>query len=310
MLDLLAIGGAHIDRTAQLKAPHIAGASNPANITETVGGGAFNALRNARLLSNGQMGMMSVRGGDGAGQAVEDAIDRAELVDLSGTFMDRHTPTYTAILDISGDLVTAIADMALYETGFDRQVKRLEGRTAIGAAKHVLIDANLTETAIQSVTSSAQGPVFGMCISPAKANRLRSVIAELHCLFLNRRELTSLTEDTEIDAQLSQLAKLGAKRALVTNGPGEILLLEHGDYKRLKAPMVEKLVDVTGAGDALTGATIAAIIGDHRKSLTECAHDGIATAQLTLQVQGPVCHAISKDDFLEMRQRVVAAQTD
>lgn len=284
------------------------GASNPAVIGEMVGGGAFNAIRNAKMLNAGSLGIMSIRGGDGAGQTVEEAIDKAGLADLSGTFMDRHTPTYTAILDISGDLVTAIADMALYEAGFDRQVKRLEGRTEIAAAKHILIDANLPETAITAVLAYAAGPVFAMCISPAKAVRLLPVINQFDTVFLNQRELTSLTDNTAIDVQISSLIKLGVKRAVITNGPGEVLVLENGVACSLNVPNLAELVDVTGAGDALTGATIASIITKPGLSLKDSAIYGIAAAQMTLQIKGPICDAVASSEFEIVREKVIAAQ--
>lgn len=308
LLDLLAIGGAHIDRTAQMIEPHIAGASNPAYISEAAGGGAFNAVRNAKLLNAGKFGIMSIRGGDSAGQSVEEAIDKAGLVDLSGTFMDRNTPTYTAILDVSGELITAIADMELYETGFDRQVKRLEGRSEIAAAKHILIDANLPSTAIKTVVEYGNGPVFAMCISPAKAKRLLPIIDQFHVLFFNRRELTSLTEDAAIDVQLAWLTKLGVQRAFITNGPDEVLVLEDGQTIALKVPQQAQLVDVTGAGDALTGAAIASMMAEPDLPLKECATYGIAAAQMTLQIKGPVCNAIAASEFEIMRNNVIAAQ--
>lgn len=309
LLDLLAIGGAHIDRTAQTLEAHIMGASNPAQITETAGGGAFNAIRNAKMREAGSIGIMSIRGGDGAGLAVEEAIDRAGLVDLNGTFMDRNTPTYTAILDVSGELITAIADMALYETGFDRQVKRLEGRSEIAAAKRLLIDANLPSTAIEAVVEYATGPIFAMCISPAKAKRLLPMIDQFDGTFLNRRELTSLTEDAAIDVQISALSKLGVTRAIITNGPDEVLVLEDGATIALKVPKLDQLVDVTGAGDALTGATIASMMSNPSLSLKDCVIYGITAAQMTLQIKGPVCDAIATPDFETMRKGVIAAQT-
>ena len=66
---ILAVGGAHIDRRGQMTSPFVPGASIPGTMREYVGGGAFNALRTAVAL--GAAGaMMSVRGGDGAGDAV------------------------------------------------------------------------------------------------------------------------------------------------------------------------------------------------------------------------------------------------
>ena len=100
---VLAIGGAHIDRRGQISGPYVPAASNPGTMREDVGGGVFNAVRTAvrRGLS---ASLMSVRGGDAAGETVARAIGEAGITDLSAVFLDRTTPSYTAILDAEGDL--------------------------------------------------------------------------------------------------------------------------------------------------------------------------------------------------------------
>jgi hypothetical protein len=89
---LFAAGGAHIDRRGRVAGPYIPGASNPGIMREEVGGGVFNALRNAAR--RGCAGaLLSVRGGDMAGDAVANAIGEAGIADLSATFLDRATPS-------------------------------------------------------------------------------------------------------------------------------------------------------------------------------------------------------------------------
>ena len=58
---LLAVGGAHVDRRGQVAGPYAPGASNPGRMREDVGGGAFNALRNA-VQRGIDCSLMSVRG--------------------------------------------------------------------------------------------------------------------------------------------------------------------------------------------------------------------------------------------------------
>ncbi|TIL61678.1 MAG: carbohydrate kinase, partial [Mesorhizobium sp.] len=43
--NILAVGGAHIDRRGQVSGPYVPAASNPGTMREDVGGGVFNALR-------------------------------------------------------------------------------------------------------------------------------------------------------------------------------------------------------------------------------------------------------------------------
>ena len=75
---LLAIGGAHIDRRGQVSGIYVPGASNPGTMSEDVGGGVFNAVRNAARRGVG-VSLMSVRGADSAGENVARAIERAGL---------------------------------------------------------------------------------------------------------------------------------------------------------------------------------------------------------------------------------------
>jgi pseudouridine kinase len=259
---LLAIGGAHIDRRGQISGDHAPGASNPGTMREEVGGGVFNAAAAAR-----QMGVraqfLSVRGGDAQGDFVAKAIDDAGLEDLSSTFLDRRTATYTAILDRSGDVITALADMAIYEAALPRQISRRKTRDAIAGCDAILADANLPADSIGRLLSLAAGrPVFMIAISPAKVVRLRGLLGGLHCLFMNMREAKALVNSGPQGecgpAQiLSRLAEAGLRRAVVTDGPNAVLLLEDASVSALTPPAPKRVADVTGAGDALAGVTAA-----------------------------------------------------
>lgn len=49
------------------------------------------------------------------GEAVAEAARQAGVEDTPFTFLDRRTPSYTAILERDGNLVIALADMDLYK---------------------------------------------------------------------------------------------------------------------------------------------------------------------------------------------------
>jgi pseudouridine kinase len=283
---LLAIGGAHIDRRGQIAGEHAPGASNPGMMREEAGGGAFNAAAAAR-----QMGVrtlfLSVRGGDAQGEAVAKAIEKAGLEDLSSTFLDRRTATYTAILDRHGDVITALADMAIYDTALPRQISRRKTRDAIAASDAILADANMPPDSIRRLISLAEGkPVFMIAVSPAKVLRLQDLAGGLHCLFMNMREAMALTGfdpngDCSERQMFSRLAELGLKRAAVTNGPGDVLLLDGGAVTALTPPAPQQIVDVTGAGDALAGVTVAMML--QGQDFSSAVQAGIAAAVATVE---------------------------
>ncbi|MGN6471678.1 MAG: carbohydrate kinase, partial [Rhizobiaceae bacterium] len=165
---LFAAGGAHIDRRGRISGAYIAGASNPGTMREEAGGGAFNALRNA--VRRGCAGtLLSMRGGDMAGEAVARAIREASIADLSATFLDRATPSYTAFVEANGDVVAGLADMGLYDLAFAKLIGRRAVRDAIAEADGVLCDANLPQAALQKLAGLAgEKPLFAVAVSPAK----------------------------------------------------------------------------------------------------------------------------------------------
>src|SRR3954469_4442092 len=152
---LLAIGGAHIDRRGQVTGPFTPGASNPGRMREDVGGGAFNALRNAVQRDIG-CSLMSVRGADSAGDNVARAIHDAKIRDLSAVFLDRATASYTALIDRDGEVLAGLADMELYEIVFAKQLRRSKARDEIAEADAILCDANLPAAALDRL--GGEGP--------------------------------------------------------------------------------------------------------------------------------------------------------
>lgn len=300
---LLAIGGAHIDRRGQITGDHAPGASNPGTMREEVGGGVFNAAAAARQMG-ARVLFLSARGGDAQGEAVARAVEEAGLEDLSSVFLDRRTATYTAILDRHGDVITALADMSIYETALPRQITRRKTRDAIAESGALLADANMPAESIRRLLALAEGkPVFMIAISPAKALRLRGLLGGLHCLFMNMREARALAgwrpdEDGAAAQILSQLAQAGLKRAVVTNGPGEVHLLDGGAVCALTPPAARQIADVTGAGDALAG--VAAAMMMQGKGFTPSVRAGIAAAVTGVESSSAIADLQNNPRFAEL----------
>ncbi|MBY8915042.1 carbohydrate kinase family protein [Nitratireductor sp. L1-7-SE] len=280
---LLAVGGAHMDRRGRLDAPHIPATSNPGRMREDVGGGIFNAARMA-----GRRGvavsLLSLRGGDAAGDTVARAIEEAGFEDLSATFLDRATPSYTAILDHDGELITGLADMALYDMAFARQMRRSKTREAASRASAILCDANMPAEAVARLAAiRSTSPLYAIAVSPAKAGRLVPHFADLAALFLNAREargLAGLETGAPVRQAVDSLRDLGLRAAVITDGSRAVTVFDGENHWQIEPPLVETVVDVTGAGDALTGASIAALM--RGLPLQEAAREGVAASGLAI----------------------------
>lgn len=285
---IFAVGGAHADRRGRMTAGFVPGASVPGTMREDVGGGTLNALRTA--VRHGARGtLMSVRGGDGAGLRVAEAIAAEGIHDASVVFLDRATPSYTALLDQQGEVVAALADMELYDIALPKQMRRAKIREQMVHADAVLTDANLPAPALERLAAAAGGlPVFAIAISPAKAVRLGAVLPSLSCLFMNGREAAALADmpGTDMAAVLGALGKRGLRRAVVTDGGRAVLAFDGGRLWSIEPPAPRRIVDVTGAGDALAGAAMVALL--RGAGFIEAVREGMAAAMLALETPATV----------------------
>lgn len=300
---LLGVGGAHIDRRGQVSGAYVPSASNPGTLREEVGGGTLNALR-AAVQFGIRASLFSLRGGDAAGAAVAEAVEQSGLTDLSVTFLDRATPSYTALLDRQGDLIAALADMGLYDVAFDKQFRRASFRAAVAGHDMVLCDANLSAAALARLADlSAERPLLAIAISPAKAVRLRPILPALSLLFLNTREAQALAGGVDMDPAglVAALRAAGLRRGVVTGGGAPTLAFDETAAVTFAPPAPARIVDVTGAGDALAGAVAAQLACG--LSFHAALRHGLAAAALTV-AQAAAAPVFDKADFDAMLARV------
>lgn len=294
---LLVVGGAHIDRRGRIAGTTVMGASNPGRWFEEPGGGGFNAARNLARLGH-EVRLIAPRGGDAAGMAVSAEAVRAGIDDCPVVFLDRATPSYTAILEADGNLVIALADMELYDLFGPRRTRTLSFRAALADARHVLCDANLpAETlAVLAAAAGARGlPVFAIAISPAKVVRLLPCLGDLTMLFMNAAEAEALCS-TRADAPEGWPALLrekGLRGGVVTCGAGVVVAFDETVTAVLSPPRLETVVDVTGAGDAFASGVISARIEGW--GLGEALRRGAALAAITVCSPHATAENLSRD---------------
>jgi pseudouridine kinase len=293
MARILAIGGAHVDRKGWLQAPHRPGASNPGHWQTEAGGGAFNAARNLARLGH-RVTLVAPRGGDAAAELVARAADEAGIEDCPLTFLDRATPSYSAILEPDGNLVTALADMALYDLVPARRLLTSRLRRRLAEADLLLMDSNLPASALAAMAEAASVrglPLAVIAVSPAKVVRWKQSLAKIACLAMNAAEATALTGTrAQSPDQWQSLLGKGLAGGLVTAGAGPVAAfasLPSGPASIvLLPPLLDHLEDVVGAGDALASGYLDGWLAGG--ALADNLTRGIALARLTALVRGPV----------------------
>jgi pseudouridine kinase len=297
MTDILVLGGAHIDRRGRISGETAPGASNPGTWKEEAGGGAFNAGRSLARLGH-SVTLISPRGGDAEGEMVGIAAEAAGVIDRPFTFLDRRTPTYTAILERDGNLVIALADMELYRYFTPRRLLVRAVRDAITATGFLLTDANLpaeTLCALGHIAEAVGKPLAGIGISPAKVVRYTPELARFDYLFMNEAEARALSGKAPENYRdwPAIMREAGLKGGAITRDRHEIIAWNGRDSASLLPPPLETIGDVTGAGDGFAAGFLHGII--EGKPLSEAICLGAASARLALASEMATAEELTRE---------------
>jgi pseudouridine kinase len=282
------IGAANLDRKLRSLAGIALHTSNPASQSESFGGVARNIAENLARLGTA-VALLTATGKDSSGAALL-AHAQSLGIDTGGTLQvdDLASGTYTAVLDQDGEMVVALADMALYDR---LDAAFIDGRQArIAASALVVADLNLPLEAVDAVVAQARrvdAPLVLVAVSEPKMARLPRDLSGVRLLIMNRGELAArvgreLGSETELDAAVAEVRAQGVRDLIVTRGAEGVMYTRGGDIVRLYAHGAE-VVDVTGAGDAFAAAVCWSLLQDADDLELACRR-GLKLSALTLGV--------------------------
>jgi len=288
---IVCVGGANVDRKARAFETIRFRESNPVSVSRTGGGVAGNIAANLTQLGV-HTTLLTVVGDDPEGVwLVEEmrrrGIDTESIVRLPG----ERTGSYTAVLDHTGEMALALADMHI----FDRfGVEMLERRwDLLAASDAVVMDTNVSAELLSYAIERCGTERIPLCINPVsaiKAKKLPKRLSGVEMLAANRAEAEALTgvEIAAVDdayRAAERLLAAGVGRAVVTMGAEGVVWADRSGSGRLRSPVVP-VVDVTGAGDALMSGVIYGIA--RRAALEEACRWGVNAAALTVQSERTV----------------------
>lgn len=297
---IVCIGAANLDRKLRSLAPLVMGTSNPAHATESFGGVARNIAENLVRLG-APVALASAVGSDTAGAALLAhaaglGIDTGATLQLAGAC----SGTYTALLDGDGEMVVALADMALYA---HLTPAWLATRAALCRhAAMVVADLNLPRDTVAALIDAAgrdQVPLVIVGVSVPKMAHLPATLAGVRLVIVNEGELAArvgreLITDADFGAACRALQDQGARDVVVTRGALGVFYTIEGGIAHLPAAAAQP-VDVTGAGDAFAAAVCFTLHGGGDLALA--CQRGLALSALTLACSQTVCPTLSPDTF-------------
>ncbi len=296
---VMCIGAANLDRKLRTLVPMQMGTSNPASAEEVHGGVARNIAENLARL-NVPAALLTALGDDSAGRVLQEHAESAGI-DTRGSLRLSDTPTgtYTAILDDGGELVVALADMALYDKITpDFLASRQPQRSAAAMA---VADLNLPSESISVLLQDARReavPLVVVAVSQPKMARLPAGLHGLRLLILNRGELETrigraLPTEADVRAACQEVQAQGAQDVIVTCGSQGVFHTRGTELVWLAAHQVQ-VVDVTGAGDAFSAAVCWSLY-QGSDDLTLACRRGLKVAAMTLESQETVSPMLAAD---------------
>lgn len=298
---IVCIGAANLDRKLRSIATLKLGTSNPARQDESYGGVARNIAENLSRLGS-PVALITAVGSDSSGRAM---LEHAQAmgIDTRGTLRvpDCCSGTYTAVLDDHGQMMLALADMALYEQlTSDFIVSRQPQRAA---AALTVADMNLPMETLRTLLDDAiryAVPMVIVAVSEPKMARLPKDLSGLRLLILNQGELEvrigrTISNDDEMLAAVREVQSQGAQDVIVTRGKTGVIYTVKGGIERLAARDAN-IIDVTGAGDAFAAAVCWSLFqgGD---DLNLACRRGLQLSAMTLECEETVCPYLTSDSL-------------
>ena len=249
------IGGMNMDIGGSANAALRLRDSNPGLVTLRPGGVGRNIAHDLRLLG-AEVSLVSAVGDDAFGKELLASCEALRLdVSMTQVRPRERSSTYLYVNDDGGDMLLAVSDMDIVDRispqVLEPLLKRLDDFDA------VVLDANLSQAALNFLARMLTVPLYADPVSTAKAEKLLPILPRLRALKPNLLEARSLTGEKEAVRAARSLLNRGVKRVLLSLGAEGMLAAEGERVLHLPRQKVE-VVNTTGAGDAATAAMVLA----------------------------------------------------
>lgn len=257
--------------------------SNPGKILCAPGGVGRNVAENLARLGL-QTRLFSVVGEDVFGQALLAATAKAGVdVSTVSVCSGHSTPSYLAWHGLDGDMLAAVNDMALLDSLTPEFLN--DHGLALKQAHCLVLDCNLSPSALAWLFQSTDTPVFVDAVSLAKCERVRPWLSRLQLLKVNQREaslLSGLVVESEDQGCAAALAlhQTGVRQVVVSLGAKGVCWCESDGKTGYRPAKAVAVVNSAGAGDALLAGLVLGFANG--LPLAQAIPGAMACAEITL----------------------------
>jgi pseudouridine kinase len=279
------IGGANIDIHGKSQRALLAEDSNPGSVHISAGGVARNIAENLARLGV-DCRLISAVGKDHHGQMLL-RLSREAGIDMQHVLVTASAPTstYLSVLDHTGKMQVAIADMNIID---QLNVEFLKPQQAmLSQSALIIVDTNLDTDSIAWLTKSfATTPIFADTVSATKALRLKPHLRFIHTLKTGTLEVEALTglrarTRKQLNNVADQLHDDGVERVFITRGEHGVFYSSHDGRGTQSLNRDDREIDnVGGAGDAFLAGLAYSWMEDW--SIDQTVQFALAAADITL----------------------------
>lgn len=302
---VVALGGATVDRKYQARRTIELATSNPVTGRQTFGGVARNVCENLARLGISSS-LVSFVGDDAAGHSLVENLQKAGA-DITG--VRRHprlaTAEYLAIIDVDGAMLVGAADMGIFDAFTPAFLDSIWPNLA--AASWVFADCNPTTEMLHALIARRRLARFKLAldaVSTTKVLRLPTDLNGVDLLFLNEDEARAYLEQPSMAAEdaAPAIRERGVECVVVTRGSQGVVMADADGVAACPA-IPAKLIDPTGAGDALIAGTLSSLLAG--TSHAQALRSGCRLAALTVECDASVHQQLSPDFFAEAMASLV-----
>ena len=248
---VVVVGGMNMDIFGMPDRKVIERDSNIGEIGMAVGGVGQNIAQNLAHLEVPTY-LVTVYGEDYNGALLQQSCAENHIsLDQAHEIKGGRSSTYMYITDEHGDMLVGVNDMAICE-----QITPEFLATKLDFINHAdicLIDANISQQAIDWLGSHVTVPLFGDTVSVTKAHHFEHILNKLHTLKPNALEASLLsgvkvTDTQSAEAAAAVLLDKGVQNVFISLGADGILCANQREM--VHVPILKTdIVNANGAGD-------------------------------------------------------------
>ncbi len=243
-----------MDIKAKTLAAHVLATSNPALIITKPGGVARNIAHNLARLGV-ETTLLSVVGNDANAQAIIEATATAGVNINHIIRAPAATGIYLALLDKSGELVSAASDMECLQFLSKEHIENIWPE--VKENSFVISDCNLSIETLDEIAVHAASHLVIEPVSVAKSVKILQLLQQ-HKVFLatpNLDQIEALTGTRNPESAAKVLHKLGLRNVVIHAGQQGGFASDGKTFTHIPS-QAKTIVDVTGAGDAASAGLV------------------------------------------------------